>query len=128
MNKAAARAKGAEQPPSTGGTSAGRARLWSVAAGVLAVGMIAAVAQVASADPIVEPATVTARAARIAEAQPAKAVAQARKAVAQAPKTTAFADLGDVTLVGAATAATAADALDITPPPPPPTTTTTTTT
>lgn len=123
MNKAMARAKRDEQPPSTSGTSTGRARRWSALAGVLAIGMIAAVAQVASADPIA-PSEVTATTqkalARTAEARPAQAVQQA-------PETSAFSTLGDHTLVGAATATSAAGAIDVTPPPPPPTTTTTTT-
>jgi hypothetical protein len=93
---------------------------------MLAVGLIAAVAQVAAADPLAEPVkatTPTATAARVAPARPAKAVAQA-------PRTNAFANLGDIALVPAATASRAAGGLDVTPPPPPPpppTTTTTTT-
>lgn len=123
MNKATARANGDANPPSTDGTSAGRARFWPLAAAVVAIGLVAAAAQVASADPIGDAVTTTARVASTAtvpEARPAKAVQAA-------PETTAFTDLGDVTLVGAATASNAAGDIDVTPPPPPPTTTTTTT-
>jgi hypothetical protein len=116
MPKATTRAKRDEQPPSTSGTSTRRARRWPVAGAMLAVGLIAAVAQVAAADPLAEPVkatTPTATAARVAPARPAKAVAQA-------PRTNAFANLGDIALVSAATASRAAGGLDVTPPPPPP--------
>ncbi len=124
MNHATARAKRDEQPPSTPGTPAGRARFWPLAVSVLAIGLVATVASVASASAIgesVRTTAVVAAATKTPEARPAKAVAQA-------PKTTAFAELGDITLVSAATASTAASKLDITPPPPPPPVTTTTTT
>lgn len=123
MDNASARTKRDEHPPSTAGTSPRRARYWPLTVAVLVVGSIAALASVASAGPIVDSVETTAQvalAAKTPEARPAKAVAEA-------PRTTAFAKVGDITLVSAATTATAAGKLDITPPPPPPTTTTTTT-
>jgi hypothetical protein len=124
MDNASARTKRDEHPPSTAGTSSRRARFWPLTVAVLVVGSVAALASVASAGPITDSVETTAQvalAARTPEARPAKAVAEA-------PRTTAFAKVGDITLVSAATTATAAGKLDITPPPPPPPPTTTTTT
>ena len=87
MNKATARAKRDEQPPSTPGTSAGRARLWPLAVSVLALGIVATVASVASAGTVGESVQTTAQlaaAAKTPEARPAKPVVQA-------PKVTTFA-------------------------------------
>ena len=63
MNKEMARAKRDEQPPSTAGTSAGRARFWTVAVSVMAIGLVAAIAQVASAEPIADAVSTTAKVA-----------------------------------------------------------------
>ncbi len=127
MNKEMARAKRDEQPPSTAGTSAGRARFWTVAVSVMAIGLVAAIAQVASAEPIADAVSTTAKVATTVTVPEAREARPAR-AVAQKPETTVFSELGDVTLVSGATASNAAASVDATPPPPPPTTTTTTTT
>lgn len=118
-----ARATERSQPPSTNGTSAGRARLWPLAVSFVAVGLIAMAAQVASADPVTEPVQATAVAATAVPAVPARPV----KAPEADPELQAFAGLGDVALVSAAVTSNAATGVDVTPPPPPPTTTTTTT-
>ena len=90
----------------------------------MAVGLVAAAAQVSSADPT----TAGAVAATTQRTHGTVPAARPAQAVAEAPASSVFAELGDITLVGAATAATAASDLDVTPPPPPPPTTTTTTT
>ncbi|MGN6693915.1 MAG: transglycosylase family protein [Aquihabitans sp.] len=123
MNKATTRAERDAQPPSTSGTSTRRARLWPLAVAVVAIGLVTAAAQVSAADPIADAVATTAQ--RTSSEAP---VARPAKAVAETPDDSVFAALGDITLVGAATAATAANDIDVTPPPPPPTTTTTTTT
>lgn len=126
MSTTPSRTERADQPPSTSGTSSRRARLWSAGAIVLVAAVVGLAAQVVAADPASEPVTTTtlSRSVKtITEAVPAKPIR-----AAQQPSLRAFAELGDVTLVSAATASRAAGRIDVTPPPPPTTTTTTSTT
>lgn len=123
MKTATARAKRADQPPSTPGTSERRARLWPITVTFLAIGLIGLAAQVVAADPISEPVSTTTLSRSVA-AIVAAAPATPVRAV-ERPELNAFADVGDVTLVSAAVASHAAADIDVTPPPPTTTTTTT---
>ena len=60
MKNARARAERNDQPPSTSGTSRRRARLWPLAVSIVAIGLIGAAAQVASAEPATDPVQTTA--------------------------------------------------------------------
>lgn len=125
MKTPAARVERDDHPPSTDGTSAGRARLRPLAATFVVASLIAVAAQVVAADPASTPVDTTELAAQAVIAAPARPAIPVQ---AKADGDAAFAKVGDVALVSAAVTAQAAGAVDPTPPPPPTTTTTSTTT
>ncbi|WP_426572308.1 transglycosylase family protein [Aquihabitans sp. McL0605] len=117
MKTAPARAtKRADQPPSTPGTPARRARRWPVLVSILALGLVAVAAQAVAADPASAPAQKPVKAA--APAKPATAAKPVRQKALK--KSTAFGRLGDITVLSAVTASNKVSALQVTPPPPPP--------
>ncbi|MCB0960982.1 MAG: hypothetical protein KDB04_15850, partial [Acidimicrobiales bacterium] len=113
MSSTAARPERDDLHLSTPGTSERRARRWPLRVGLLAVGAIAVAAPMVAAEPASAPDVPVARRVAPAAAEP----------VREAAAPSAFADLGDLTLLSAVVAGQARTEV-----PPPPTTTTTTTT
>ena len=87
MKTKLARAKRADQPPSTPGTSPRRARLRPVTVALVAIGLVAVAAQVVSAQPGSAPVRTTGSAAGASPARPAEPVRLAKA-------NTAFAKIG----------------------------------